>query len=179
MHDFLINLPKVLLPLLGIVFLVKVSPQRGLALREDVGFRAPAPLPAVSWSAVWLALTAAEEVVGRRLGIGLAKPWPAYSALVIVERILTIGIMGPIAEELAFRGIFLGGLRRRLNPSGCDRGGSLLDPLPFRGQVNHALTHLYRRLFLWFARLRTRSLWVPISMHAAGNLYSIYQSLHW
>ncbi len=84
-----------------------------------MGFRAPALLPAVSWFAAWLALTAAEEVIGRRLGIGLAKPWPAYSALVIVERILAIGIMGPIAEELAFGGMFLGWLRRRLNPSGA------------------------------------------------------------
>jgi membrane protease YdiL (CAAX protease family) len=81
--------------------------------------------------------------------------------------------LGPaLGEEIVFRGLIGNGLVRRWGTA----GGVLLTSLLFAGVHGfppHALATLPLALFLHFAYLQTRSLWVPIILHACNNALSV------
>ncbi|HUD72148.1 MAG TPA: CPBP family intramembrane glutamic endopeptidase, partial [Dongiaceae bacterium] len=99
--------------------------------------------------------------------------------LVVAIRILAIGIAGPIAEELAFRGIALWRLRTmRLGTAGAVVVTSLLwTALHFQYEPAVLAQIFLDGLVLGAARVRTGSLGAPIAMHVTGNLFSIAESL--
>ncbi len=126
-----------------------------------------------------IALFAFDEAATRYLGIGAPAPWAEAPLGIIALRILAIGILGPFAEELFFRGVLFFGLR---NTRVGAAGAVVISALAF------AVVHFqYEPLLLAFifidglllglARWRSASLWVPMTIHMLGNLFSIYQSL--
>jgi membrane protease YdiL (CAAX protease family) len=170
------NLSKLLLPILGSGLFLFAARRRGLSLREDLGLRVPRLAPAFGWYMLWLLAMAAEEAISLHFGFGKAKPWTGYTTGAILVRVAAIGVAGPIAEELAFRGFLLGWLqRRRLHAALAVVLVSLLwMSLHLHDDALTMAMIFFDGVLLGASRLQTRSLWMPIAMHITGNLYSIY-----
>jgi membrane protease YdiL (CAAX protease family) len=173
------TLLKVGLPVLCIVIALVVMRLRHLSLREDLRLVWPPPRELALWLGLWIVWMAVSEGLTRVFGIPGPEPWQAYSSLIIALRILAIGILGPIAEEMIFRGV----LFRRLSRTSLGDYGAIviLAAVWAAAHIQYgfgliALIFL-DGLVLGLARSRTRSLYLPMVMHILGNLFSIYQSL--
>ncbi|MEJ0086133.1 MAG: CPBP family intramembrane glutamic endopeptidase [Pseudomonadota bacterium] len=180
MTDLLLTtLPKVLLPALAIVVLLFVAKRRGFSLAEDLGLRKPEWKFAAFFLILWVCLIALEESVTRGMAGAGIKVWPAYPALILFLRILAIGVLGPIAEELVFRGLFL----RMLGRTRVGIYGAILITAALWSIIHLQYAPILLAIIfidglaLGLARHFTKSLYVPIAMHILGNLFSIYQSL--
>jgi membrane protease YdiL (CAAX protease family) len=120
------------------------------------------------------------ELVIYRLGAESPKPWH-YDAGITLLRIVMIGIAGPIAEELAYRGALLYALRVR---AGLHSAVAivLISIVWAASHLQYEVTTLAMifvdGLILGAARVQSRSIATPAAMHVIGNLFSIYQSLH-
>jgi membrane protease YdiL (CAAX protease family) len=95
---------------------------------------------------------------------------PVITNLSVVLAILLLVVIGPIAEEITFRGLLFGALARRLGVL----GSALITALLF-GAVHGDLL-----LFPWLVALgfiaaiayaATGNLWVPITLHAVHNSF--------
>ena len=165
--------------MLGIAAMLFAARRRGMSLADDIGLRKPRWIPAAGFLVAWLVLIAAEEWVLRSIGGVEVKVWPTYATVILILRILAIGVLGPIAEELAFRGLLMAWLSRsRFGVYGaivvCAAIWSVI-------HVQYApvlLTIIFiDGIVLGLARNFTRSIYIPMAMHMVGNLFSIYQSL--
>ncbi len=180
MSDLLLStLSKVALPAVGIGLMLFAAKKRRLSFAEDLGLRAPRPVVALAFLLLWVGLIALEEVLTRSLEGTQAKPWPAYPACIVALRVLALGVLGPIAEELAFRGLLFGLLRRtRLGVVGAIVvAAAVWSLVHFQYAPILLLIIFIDGLALGFARHLSRSLYLPIAMHVLGNLFSISQSL--
>jgi membrane protease YdiL (CAAX protease family) len=175
------TLLKVLVPVAGIGLMLFVARMRNLSLASDVGLRAPHWGFAALFLALWVLLIAVEEYATRGVAAMQPRLWPAYPPVIIALRILAIGLLGPISEELAFRGVVLAVLRRtRLRVVGAIVLTAALWSVSHLQYAPLLLALIFLDgLVLGAARHFTRSLYVPILMHVAGNLFSISQSLGW
>jgi membrane protease YdiL (CAAX protease family) len=173
------TLPKVLLPAVAIAIMLLVAKRRKFSLAEDIGLRPPEWKFAAAFLILWIGLIALEEYVTAGMPGTAIKYWPPYPLLILFLRILAIGFLGPIAEELAFRGLLMRVLSRtRLGVAGAIVITAALWSLIHLQYAPLILTIVFiDGLTLGLARYRTKSLYVPIAMHVLGNLFSIYQSL--
>jgi membrane protease YdiL (CAAX protease family) len=86
--------------------------------------------------------------------------------------LVALALAPALGEEIVFRGLIGNGLVRRWGTI----AGVLLTSVLFAGVHGfppHALATLPLALFLHFAYLQTRSLWVPIILHACNNALSV------
>ena len=146
------------------------------AFSDDLGFANPVISATALFLVLWLALIAVEEVLQQ----SAPKAWKDYPSGIIALRILAIGFLGPIAEELVFRGLLMSVLRRtRIGVYGAVFVTAALWSM-VHIQYDLAILALIfvDGIVLGLARHFTRSVYVPIVMHIAGNLFSISQSLH-
>ncbi|HEY1090278.1 MAG TPA: CPBP family intramembrane glutamic endopeptidase [Burkholderiaceae bacterium] len=180
MPDLLLTtLPKVLLPAVAIAIMLIAAHKRGLSLSTDLGLARPRPKAAALFLLLWLCLMALEELVTPMLEGAQAKAWPAYPGYIVALRVLAIGLLGPIAEELAFRGL----LMRLLGRTRLGLAGAIVVTAALWAaiHVQYApallLMIFVDGIVLGLARHFTASLYVPMAMHVLGNLFSIYQSL--
>ena len=176
MTDYLLpTLAKILLPAIGIGLIAFVVKKKKLSFAEDIGLRAPVATAALIFLILWVALVTLEEVIAP----SAPKSWKNYPIGIITLRIIAIGILGPIAEELAFRGLLLSILRRtRIGIYGAILLSAALWALTHTQYEVAILTLLVvDGVVLGLARHFTGSIYVPIAMHIAGNLFSISQSL--
>jgi hypothetical protein len=174
------TLLKLAIPLATIAAVLYFLRRRGLSWRHELGLAAPRAGPAALWLAAWIAWMALTEWAIVTWGLEQARPWPDYPPHIVALRVAAIGLAGPAAEEVVFRGLAIGRLRRtRLGA----RGAIVL------AAVGWAAVHVQYGpatmaqiaadgLLLGAARVTTGSLYVPIAMHALGNLLSIWQSTH-
>lgn len=172
------TLVKVLATSVAIAAALVVARRRGLSWRDDLALR-PAP---VAQAALWLVLYVAWMLASDRL-IAWRGPWDfsgwARTPLPVAAlRVLAVCILGPIAEELIFRGLGYALLvRTRLGVVGtivilaavwsvihvgAGYGAAVIGVLFVAG------------LLLGGARYRTGSVIVPMLMHIAWNLYAIW-----
>src|SRR5688572_24518116 len=123
----------------------------------------------------WIAWVAVEEVAIRLLHLDQARPWPQKDVAIIALRVAAIGVLGPIAEELVCRGLLLG--RLMTTRLGVYGSVALIAAAWALVHVQYAWPTLLMifldGLILGTARVRSRSVYVPIAMHMAGNLFSI------
>jgi CAAX protease family protein len=173
------TLLKVALPAGTIAVVLAVARWRRIDWREGLGLRPPRAASALAWVGGWILWMIASEFVIDALGLEQAKPWPAYPALIVALRILAIGMLGPASEEMLMRGL----LFERLRGTRVGALGAIAIPAGAWAamHVGYGASTLVLifcdGLWLGTARHRTGSLWVPIGMHALGNLASIAQSL--
>jgi membrane protease YdiL (CAAX protease family) len=158
----------------------RLASARPVVERRSSGSLWPGVRPLLLWLAIWAVWVAAGEWAIATFGLEQATPWKHHAALVLVLRILAIGCVGPISEELVMRGIVFAQLRRTaLRTVGaivvCAAGWAVMHVQ--YGWSTWVLIFL-DGLILGAARAHSRSLVPPILMHMAGNLFSIYQSLH-
>jgi len=174
------TLSKALLPGIAIVAVLLVAKRRKLSLRDDIGLRAPRLWFAVVFLLAWLGLIALEEYVTSGMSGTEIKVWPSYPPLILVLRILAIGFLGPVVEELVFRGL----LMRVLSNTRVGMAGAILITAALWSAIHVQYAPILLAIIfvdgitLGLARHFAKSLYVPIAMHVLGNLLSIYQSLH-
>ena len=173
------TLLKVLLPAAGIAGMLFAAKRKKLSFADELGLKVPTVAAAALWLGIWICLIAIEETLSASIEGTQAKPWPAYSGGIIALRILAIGILGPIAEELAFRGLALAALRRLKIGIGWAilLTAALWSIIHLQYEPAMLALIFVDGIALGLARHFTGSLYVPIAMHMIGNCFSIYQSL--
>jgi membrane protease YdiL (CAAX protease family) len=173
------TLLKVALPLVVIMVVMIASRVRGFSLTEDLRLVWPRPAIVVLWLAIWAVWMFAGELAISALGMEQPSRWPAYPPLIIALRILAIGLLGPIAEELVTRGLlFFRISRTTVGPWGAIVICALVWSVAHVQYDWRTITMIFLDgLMLGTARHQSRSTFVPMAMHVVANLYSILQSL--
>ena len=98
----------------------------------------------------------------------LYTPLP-YSKVLIFIYLLIGGVIGPVAEEIFFRGILYGYLRR-WGVYAAVTISTLLFVLPHLGGGNFPVTQLVGGIVFAIAYEKEKNLMVPITIHCLGNL---------
>ena len=154
--------------------LIVLARTRGLP-REEMGFVRPPLLTAWAILALYLAWMLGTDMVLHWRGPWDFRPWLAAPLLASILRVLAVGVLGPIAEELIFRGWFFGLLRPRVGVAATllltSAGWAVLHydyPWTVIGVI------LVDGLLLGLARLTSRSVYPPIVMHILYNLYAVW-----
>jgi membrane protease YdiL (CAAX protease family) len=143
--------------------------------REQLGLVRPRLGLSVLLVAVYLAWMLATDAAIHWRGPWDWRPWLAAPLAASAMRVLAVGILGPIAEELVFRGWFFGLLDKRIGVAATIAVTA----------VSSALLHysygwavvgviVVDGLLLGIARWKTRSVFAPIVMHALYNLYAVW-----
>lgn len=178
-NDLLPTLMKAAIPAAGIALMLFAAHRNRLSLAGDVGFQAPKVVTAILFLLLWVMLIALEEWLAGSIADTHPKSWAGYSTGIVVLRILAIGVLGPIAEEIAFRGLLMALLRRtQLRIYGAILiSAALWSCMHFDYSPILLAIIFLDGIALGFARHITRSIYVPIAMHIIGNCFSIYQSL--
>jgi len=174
------TLLKLAIPLATIAAALFFVRRRRLPWRSELGLAAPHAAPAAAWIGAWIGWLALSEWAIVAWGLDQAQPWPAYPPLIVALRVAAIGLAGPAAEEVVFRGVAIGRLRHtRLGVRGAvvltACGWAALHVRYGPGTMAQIAAD---GLLLGAARVTTGSLYVPIAMHALANLFSIWQSTH-
>ena len=142
--------------------------------REQMGFARPPLVPAVLFVAVFIGwMLATNALIGWR-GRWDFAPWIAAPLGASALRVLAVVLLGPIAEELVFRGFLMGYLRRFGMPVaiGVSAFSWALLHYSYDWQVIGVIA--IDGLLLGLARWRCSSVWVPVAMHMTYNLYAIW-----
>jgi membrane protease YdiL (CAAX protease family) len=173
------TLTKLALPAVAVLVALAVSKWRGISWRDDLGLQKPKVMILLGWIGLWLAWIVVSEVLIRVFGLDQAKAWPSYSAVILVLRVVAIGLVGPFAEELVIRGVIYDRLRRTVfGPLGAIGITAIVWAGMHYAYGSGTLALIFADgVILGLARYRSGSLWVPVAMHAIGNLISIGQSL--
>ena len=98
----------------------------------------------------------------------LYTPLPYSKALIFIY-LLIGGVIGPLAEEIFFRGILYGYLRR-WGVYAAVTVSTLLFVLPHLGGGNLPVTQLVGGIVFALAYEKEKNLMVPITIHCLGNL---------
>jgi membrane protease YdiL (CAAX protease family) len=169
---------KVAFPILAIVAVIVLSKVRfHMSLRVDLMLRKPAAGQLFLWLAIavsWMLIT---DYFMNWRGAWNFEPWRNQPLYVSILRVVAVGILGPTAEELIFRGYLFNRLKRL----------KILNDwliIIILAAVWACLHYTYsipvisiifiEGIFLGAALLRSRSLVVPILMHICWNLYAIW-----
>jgi membrane protease YdiL (CAAX protease family) len=143
--------------------------------RDELGFVRPPLLPSFLILAVYLAWMLGTDAAIHWRGPWDFRPWLAAPLLASILRVAAVGLLGPIAEELIFRGWFFGVVQKRAGAVAAilltAAGWSVLHyayGLMVVGVI------LVDGLLLGLARWRTGSVYPPIVMHIVYNLYAIW-----
>lgn len=170
------SLLKVAFPLLMIAVVLLVVKVRRFSWRENLGLLAPRAGQAVLWMAVYLAWMLITNAIMNWRGPWDFSIWARSPMIVNVLRVLAVGILGPIAEELIFRGLLYDRLsRRRIGPTVAIVLLAAVWAAIHIGYPPGVIAVLFvDGLLLGFARRQTGSVILPILMHVMWNLYAIW-----
>ena len=117
---------------------------------------------------VWLVATYV-RVLARSFGVHVPDELDGLKDHGFGVAILLVALAPPLTEELAFRGVILGSLRRHLRP------GEALVLSSFAFAIAHLsipslITHLPLGLYFGWLAVRSGSLWPGVLAHACHNL---------
>ena len=172
------TLIKILLPLAAIIAVVLLARYKfHYSLKEDLQLRAPRFTPLIIWVSIAIAWMLVTDWLMNWRGPWDFTAWKEQPLLVSVLRVAAVCFLGPIAEELGFRGL----LFRRMTGTGKIHPWLALTILAAVWALAH-YTYTTAVIFIIFiegiilgaALINTRSLIVPIVMHIAWNLYAIW-----
>jgi uncharacterized protein len=161
--------------------------RKGLDWR-NLGFRPVSIKLLVLVGAAGFILAGAIEFLERLFGIKPGDLIPALIApqgfnwLHLVVILLMVGIAAPLAEEVLFRGVLYGWFRKHLGaPLAIISNGAIFGLIHFGYPPElMVMVAIMGMLFAWSFE-RSRSLWVPIVLHAAQNsavVIAIYATLY-
>lgn len=173
--QFLKTLLKIAIPVAAIAAVLIIARLRKLDLREDVGIRRP-PIPELLlWVAIYAAWMLASNYFIDWRGPWNFDPWRRAPIIISAMRVLGVGILGPIAEELIFRG----GLYTRLARTRLGVPATIVVTAaawafihPYGLVINTVI--FIDGILLGLARYRTKSVVTPTVMHVVWNLYAIW-----
>lgn len=169
-------LAKVLVPLGVLVLVGLVCHARRISLRQDLGLVHPPLWPTLGWVGLALLWMLGSDAVLHWRGAWDFRPWQAQPLGVSVARVLGVGLLGPLAEEMVFRGLLDFRLRRAGLPFGVVLGGVAGAWAALHYAYTPAVVAIIfvEGLLLGGARRYAGSLWVPVLMHVAWNLYAVW-----
>jgi membrane protease YdiL (CAAX protease family) len=132
----------------------------------------------VGWFPGWLAAVLRDALPW--LDLGAVELITAHleqgPALTRVGMLIVIGVLGPIVEELVFRGWLWRSLRRSFSGPVVILITSVLFSLVHLDPAQ-AIPLLFTGAFLGWARWTTGSIWTAVVIHVANNLLAIYSQL--
>lgn len=170
------TLMKVLVPAAIAVFVIVLARRQGLDARRDMGLCWPGAPVLLGWLVVYAAYMLGTDALFHWRGPFDFAPWRAIPLAVAVARVVAVGVIGPTAEELVFRGYGFARLTRtRL---GVAKSIGLLAAVWSVVHIEYGwqvLVLLFGAgLLLGVARHRTHSVVTPVAMHVLWNLYAIW-----
>lgn len=143
--------------------------------REQLGLVRPPLRLSLLFVALYLGWMFASDAAIHWRGPWNWRPWIAAPVAASAMRVLAVCVLGPLAEELVFRGWLFGVLEKRIGAlmtiAITALGWALLH-FSYGWQV--VLVIVVDGLLLGLARWKTRSVFPPIAMHAFYNLYAIW-----
>ena len=143
--------------------------------RRELGLTAARLKPSLLFVVLYLAWMFASDAAIDWRGSWNWQPWIVAPVSASAMRILAVCLLGPIAEELIFRGWFFGLLEKRVGTAltiiGTAVGWAVLH-YSYSWMVICVI--VVDGILLGLARWRTGSVYVPIAMHALYNLYAIW-----
>lgn len=167
---------KVLLSVAEVVAAVLVIRYRSARGEWDFGLRRPHVGALLGWVAIYAAWMLGTNAIWDWRGPWDFAPWRAAPLAVDAGRVLAVGILGPIGEELIFRGI----LFARIAATRAGVPGAIIITslvwtlLHIQYGAPVLLLIVVDGLLLALARVTTKSVWVPVAMHIVWNLYAIW-----
>lgn len=143
--------------------------------REELGCVRPSLVPAAMFVILYLGWMLASDAAIHWRGPWDFRPWLAAPFLAGAMRVIAVAMLGPAAEELIFRGWIFGALAKRV-------GIPLTIALTALGWASLHYAYPWQvivviavdGILLGLARWKTRSVYVPIVMHALYNLYAVW-----
>jgi membrane protease YdiL (CAAX protease family) len=166
--------------LLIIAIVVVILRLRRLPARQFLALQWPPFRILAGWFVAFAVLVAIEEAVARAMGLPQPEPWGSrYAGGALAVRLLGLILLAPIAEELVFRGV----LFARICQTRLGRTGAIVIPAMLFALMHVQYSALEMSfiavdgLFFGLARYQSRSLFVPILLHASGNAFAAYQRL--
>jgi membrane protease YdiL (CAAX protease family) len=169
---------KILLPLAAIFIVILLCKYKfHYSLREDLQLRPPAAGALVIWvgmSLAWMLIT--DALVGWR-GPWDFTVWKAQPIYITIIRVVAVCFLGPIAEEIIFRGLLF---RRMMKWGKLNRWLVVTILAAVWALMHYSYTPVVvviifiDGLLLGAALLTSRSLVVPIAMHISWNIYAIW-----
>jgi len=166
---------------LGVVLLLS----RGLDLREVLALRAPPSLlRATGWVVVGLiAIAAANAALSPFLDAGkdqglVPDGWQSQHAAAFVANFLVVAVVAPVVEELTFRGFGVTAFSSFVGPT------AVVLWIGVAFGVWHGLVVAFAALaalgaIFAFIRLRTRSVYPSMVMHAIFNATALLVAVIW
>jgi membrane protease YdiL (CAAX protease family) len=155
--------------------LILMGGARGWNWRE-LGFRAA---PVDGWrfwlvvgavAAGVLVLLLAGTVLLARFTTHVPSPLAARPHVIDLRRFLTLVVLAPVLEEILYRGLLCSAAEPVLGRRGAIACSGAMFAIAHLIANKLDVTTLTAGFLLSWAFLRSRSLWIPIGFHAAGNL---------
>ena len=147
-----------------------------LSARDDLQLVKPAGLRLVGWIGIWLVWMMGTDWLMNWRGPWDFSPWASQPLWLSIVRVVSVCLVGPLLEELLFRGLLL----VKLGQWGFSKGLSvlLLSAIWALIHIDYEwsvigllfLNGILLTLSLW----QSRSLLVPIVLHMLWNLYAIW-----
>jgi membrane protease YdiL (CAAX protease family) len=139
------------------------------------GVTPPALITTLGFIAVYLAWMLGSDALTNWRGPWDFRPWQQAPLLASALRVLAVCVLGPLVEELLFRGIIFSWLRERMNV-GLTIGATALGwSLLHYDYAWWVIAIIFvDGLILGLARWRTGSVFAPAVMHMLYNLYAIW-----
>jgi membrane protease YdiL (CAAX protease family) len=146
-----------------------------------IGLVRPSPHSAAAWLGATAALIVASDALTLALGRPIVPPFMTDLFLATdVKILLVLAVVAgaPFFEELFFRGFLLTGLRRSvLGDTGAVLSCALAwAAIHLQYDLYDITTIFVFGLVLGAARLRSGSLWTPITMHVLANLVATVET---
>jgi membrane protease YdiL (CAAX protease family) len=169
------SLMKVAVPLFAIVAVIAAHRIRGLPLREHLALTKPPIGKAALCVIVFTGYMLGTNYLSNWRGGWDFAQWREGPLMIDILRVLGVAILGPIAEELIFRGV----IYYRLALTKLGMAGAILVTAVAWGcfHLDYRPTVLARVVLggclLGAARYWTASVITPIIMHIVWNVYAI------
>lgn len=169
-------LVKVMSPLFAIAMVICVYRVRKLSLADGLGLRRPPLLPTMFWMLLYLVVMLGSNYLMFWRGPWDFTPWRQDPWLIDILRVLAVCFLGPIAEELIFRGVLWGRLAQsRLGVIGATVISAVVwAVIHFNYSAGVIALFCLIGILLGMARNQTRSVIPPMLMHILWNLYAIW-----
>ncbi|MFT3910892.1 MAG: CPBP family intramembrane metalloprotease [Ferruginibacter sp.] len=168
---------KLLLPVLLIAVVYFIATKRlKYSLQDDLLIVTPKFNNLLSWIIVYLIFMLGTDMIFHWRGAWNLQPWKEQPVLTSIEKVLAVGILGPVAEEMIFRGILLA----RLNRLNLNRYISLLiitivwTLIHIDYTIGIKVLIFFNGILLGLSLYNSRSLVVPVILHIIWNLYSVW-----
>ncbi len=166
---------KVVLPAVVILVVVLRARNREGGATAWLGLRRSPPLATALWLIAYAAWMLASNAVLHWRGPWDFTPWERAPLLISVTRVLAVGILGPIAEELLFRGFLYEIVCRRFGASAAIAATAVLwSVIHVQYSAGIVILILVDGMLLGLARSRTDSVVAPTLMHIVWNLFAVW-----